>query len=303
MKVTIVFIAVFFAIGCRETIEVQVSEDDGPSPYPPCAVKKKTSSVNEVSRKKSGSEWLSTPKSGIIFSSGFERNNLDNFDLDWLNLKSSVKITDCISRTGKSSLEVTLRRSDPMKSKGIRSELAVPGNFEFGKEYWYKISIFIPQSWVDDFQGDVLTQWFAIHDKDLGEKGRSPALALRIRENRWHMTYRWDDKPLTSKNGGNQGDIWSGKVKKGAWTTFTVNVKWDWTSKGYTALYVNKKFKAERKGPNCYNDKKGPIWKFGVYKAPWNDPEEESNAFVRLAYFDDIVVCTGDCSAILGVKK
>jgi Polysaccharide lyase len=227
---------------------------------------------------------------GIVFFDDFESKTLKKWNFKWLKLKSSAKIVNSPVRFGKFALEVSLRRDDPMFSKGKRSELAIPGYFHMGKEYWYGLSVYIPVAWKEDFKSEVLTQWFATRDKHLGEKPRSPSLALRIKKDYWIITNRYDPKPLSIKNSAPKRKLWKGKFKRGIYTDWVFHVKWSFKDDGFINIYKNRVLIRSFKGPNTYNDIVGPIMKIGIYKAPWNNPEAPSNVSKRLIYFDEIKI-------------
>jgi hypothetical protein len=236
-------------------------------------------------------------KTALIFSVGFEKNQpLSRFDLSWLHNRWAAKLVSSPVRAGKKALEVSLRRSDEMASKGKRAEIAVPFTYRHQKGYWYGFSVYLPQSWKPDFQGDVVAQWFANHDREIGEKGRSPALALRIRKHKWFVTGRYDVKRLTVGNSGKKVRIYKTRYERGRWTDWAFFVRWSYRKgapkalQGLVEVYKDGKKVASRRGPNTYNDQRGVVLKLGVYKAPWNDPATPSDVKERLLYLDEVRV-------------
>ncbi len=229
----------------------------------------------------------------LLFASGFERG-LEHFDMGWLRVKSAVSITKRFHRAGAHGLHVTLSRNQLMYSKGKRSELALPVGFEQGSAYWYGISILLPKRWKEDTKGEVLVQWFARRDKELGEKGRSPALAIRTKGKKWYVTQRWDHRPLTPHNSGKKGTLFSSPFQRGVWTDWAFFVRWSHQEDGEVRVYMNQKLVAQRRGPSTYNDRRGPIMKFGIYKPPWNTPQTPSAVSFREAYFDEVYAARGE---------
>ena len=227
---------------------------------------------------------------GLIFSDGFEAGHLKGWSFRWLRRKASARLVAAPVRHGKGALEISLRRSDPMYSKGKRSELMVPGHYRLGQSYWYGFSIYLPPDWKEDFKGEVVAQWFATRDKHLGERPRSPSLALRIKQRWWFVTSRWDPKPLSVKNTAPKAKVWKGPLARGTWTDWAFHVRWSYKADGLVQVYQNGRLVATRKGPNTYNDRVGPILKIGVYKAPWNKPDAPSAVSSRLLYFDEVRV-------------
>lgn len=236
-----------------------------------------------------------SPAKPLLFEADFEQaSDIGDFDLSWLHNRWAAKVVQRVARHGKGALEVSLRRKDEMASKGKRAELAVPFSYRRGESYWYGFSVYLPKSWKRDFQGDVVAQWFAHEDRHLGERGRSPALALRLREAFWYVTYRWDDRAVTPDNSGHKGKIYKARYQTGRWTDWVFHVRWSYDPKatgaaeGLVEVYKNGKKVAERRGPNTYNDKAGPTLKLGIYKAPWNKPETPSAVDMRLLYLDEV---------------
>lgn len=235
-----------------------------------------------------------TPKPPVFFSADFEGGNVKGFDLSWLANKWAAKVVGTVARGGRRALEISLRRSDKMESKGKRAELLVPYTYRHGHGYWYGLSVYLPKSWKEDFQGDVVAQWFANEDKDLGEKGRSPALALRVTKRFWYVTNRWDTRRVTLNNSGHKEKIYKTPYQTGRWTDWVFHVRWSYdkdapaAKQGLIEVYKNGKKVAEKRGPNCYNDRLGLSLKMGIYKAPWNDPDEPSAVSERLLYLDEV---------------
>lgn len=239
----------------------------------------------------SGSAGVSN-QAKLIFVDGFESGKLDRWSFRWLRRRKSARIVSTPVRFGKRALEVSLRRNDPMFSKGKRSELQVPGHYDLGRAYWYGFSVYLPKDWKPDWKGDVVAQWFATRDEILGERPRSPSLALRIKKKHWIVTYRYDRKQLSVRNTAPKGKVYKTPYRRGVWTDWVFHVRWSAGDDGVTRVWKNGKPVATRKGPNTYNDAVGPILKIGIYKAPWNKPEAKSAVSSRLLYFDEVRVGT-----------
>ncbi|MFH2010594.1 MAG: polysaccharide lyase [bacterium] len=227
---------------------------------------------------------------GLLFQDDFEAGHLKRWSFRWLFLRTSARIVATPVRHGKGALEVTLRRSDPMRSKGKRSELMVPGHFDLGKEYWYGFSVYLPKDWQEDFQGEVVTQWFATRDRHLGERPRSPSLALRIKKRSWIVNNRWDPNPLSVGNTAPKEKLYKGDYERGVWTDWVFQVHWSYRRDGLVRVWKNGRVVATKRGPNTYNDRVGPVLKLGLYKAPWNKPETPSTVSARRIFFDEVRV-------------
>ncbi len=229
----------------------------------------------------------------LLFYDGFESGSLSRWSFRWLRRRASARIVARPVRHGKAALEISLRRGDPMFSKGKRSELQVPGHFQIGKAYWYGFSVYLPPDWKEDFKAEVVAQWFATRDEHLGERPRSPSLALRIKDRRWIVTYRYDRKRLSVGNGAPKGKVLTVRYRRGVWTDWVFFVRWSWGDDGLTRVWKDGELLASRAGPNTYNDAVGPILKIGIYKAPWNRPEARSAVSSRTLYFDEVRVARG----------
>lgn len=256
-----------FAVGCKKDVE---------RPIPPRAPR--------------------APAKAAFFVADFEAGKTEGFDHSWLANRWAAKIVGDKARAGKRALEISLRRSDPMQSKGKRAELLIPYTYRHGQSYWYGFSVYLPAGWQEDYRGDVVAQFFANEDKHLGEKGRSPALALRIKKQFWYVTNRWDGRAVTPKNSAPKAKLYKARFQRGRWTDWVFHVRWAWkkalpaADEGLIEVFRDGKKVAEKRGPNTYNDRRGPSLKLGIYKAPWNDPSAESAVQERRLFFDEIRV-------------
>ena len=54
---------------------------------------------------------------------------------------------------------------------------------------------------------------------------------------------------------------------------------------------------SSKEGPNCFNDKTGPFFRFGLYKWPWRYTRDKhpSRTEHRVLYYDEIRI--GDANA------
>lgn len=238
------------------------------------------------------------PTHPVFFVADFESGSVSGFDLSWLANRWAAKVVGEKARAGKRALEISLRRRDKMQSKGKRAELLVPYTYRHGKGYWYGFSVYLPQAWEEDDRGEVVAQFFANEDKELGEKGRSPALALRINKRFWYVTSRWDERVVTAKNSAPKAKLYKARYQRGRWTDWVFHVRWAWkkglppAEAGLVEVWRDGRKVVERRGPNTYNDRRGPSLKLGIYKAPWNDPDEPSAVSERRLFLDEIRVGT-----------
>jgi len=181
--------------------------------------------------------------------------------------------------------------------KMARTEVSGPGS-ELGKEYWYGFSIFLPQDYVKDDIWEIVAQWHGVPDFKVGENWRNPVMALSTDGGKWQLVNRWDAKLNTFQGGkrsyGGTRHYDLGEYRRGAWTDWVVHVKWSYRDDGLLEVWKNGVRIVEQKGPNAFNDSKGPYFKMGIYKG-WRDPGRKSDAVSsRLLYHDEFRMAGAD---------
>jgi hypothetical protein len=72
-------------------------------------------------------------------------------------------------------------------------------------------------------------------------------------------------------------------IPKDQWVTFEVIVRWDWTSNGSLAVWMDDEQIVEYDGPTTYNDVIGPYMKMGIYRSPWVTER-------HTAYYDNLLI-------------
>lgn len=116
--------------------------------------------------------------------------------------------------------------------------------------------------------------------EDKGETGRNPALALSIetKGGKPSLVWRgsWHADAIQVGN-PNTTDLWVGAPVTKKWINVKVSVLWSFqedgrlkiehTVDGVTTTVVDKT------GPNCFNDKYGPYWIFGLYQPTLSSAE------------------------------
>ncbi len=175
-----------------------------------------------------------------------------------------------------------------------------------GDERWYGFSIFVPSDWVSDSQiYEIVAQWHAWPDFDLGEDWRPPPLAVDIEGDNWRIANRWDPKPVTIGNNpapeGGFAFLWKGPLDKGIWTDWVVHVRWSYGTDGVLELWKDGTRVVEKHGPNVYNDIKPLYLKIGVYNWTWKTTAE-SPVTRRVVFVDEVCVADGgeECAAVVG---
>ena len=247
----------------------------------------------------------------ILFHSGFEDGDLQGFY--WYQNEPKAVSSGHPVRDGIYSMRSYLHHYDSQHS--YRTMVIVndddqkppdssttPFRFTIGNEYWIGLSIYLQSDWVDDVDhcGDLIWQFQASPDD--GEPYRSPVLAIFVDQDQYELMSKWDSRSFSPDNTWTGGKtLWSGPLApdKGRWVDWVINIKWSWQSDGYIKVWKDGQVIAERSGPNCSNDDRGPYTSFGVYKWPWKPGNEgkypESLTDDRLVYYDEFRI--GDADA------
>ena len=242
----------------------------------------------------------------IIFNEDFENGSLNEWGKELIEhfegrkltrsgkevcCKHSVEIVNSPTREGRYAAKFTLHKDDPDVAKSRRAELrlnAVPTK----SEYWYGFSNYLPDDFVKDRSYEIVSQWHARPDSDLGESWRSPQLTLAVYGDKWRVSNRWDPKKVTQNNnprpeGGAEG-WWVGKIEKEKWTDWVFHVKWSYQSDGLIEVWKDGKLVVRKTGPNTYNDEVGPFQKLGIYKPDWKERPHKSKTTKRVLYYDNV---------------
>lgn len=244
---------------------------------------------------------------GILFNADISRNS----SIAALGLIPSGNNSCRITKAGgRHCIEVPLNRNRDAVS--YRTEL-VPYNLpeqyftkrycaKIGQTYWYKIQVYLPQNWPISNIPKTIMQWHGQPDFNLGENWRNPPLDLEIDSGsagagmNYFIWHRADSKRVTGSEGPYElsQHIQIGNIENdlGKWTNWLFHIKWSYKNDGFIVIYKNGReiFRRENE-KNCYNDKNGPIWKFGVYIPTWKDPNVSTygmNSYTD--FFDSIMI-------------
>jgi hypothetical protein len=219
----------------------------------------------------------------LLFTSDFEDRGLKG----WRGSGNLPVVVPGLARAGKSALKSTLDRQKDRYPD--RTEVSGP-RAEIGKEYWYGFSIFLPEDYMPDKIWEIVAQWHAAPDTDIGEKWRNPVMALSTTGGRWGWVSRWDAKRNTFQSGkreyGGVREYDLGPYQRGAWTDWVVHVKWSYRPDGILQVWKNDEKVIDQAGPNAFNDATGPFFKMGLYKG-WGDPSKRSDAVSRRVIYHD----------------
>ncbi|HEY0837711.1 MAG TPA: heparin lyase I family protein [Azospirillum sp.] len=181
-------------------------------------------------------------------------------------------------------------------------------NARIGATYWYGTKVYMPADWETDSSPEILMQF---HDwPDQGEEWKSPAVALKILPwddgtNHLVVRVRADADALTPATGQRYDSVIThdlGDVRSavGTWTDWVWKIKWGYTdATGSLQLWRDGRLVLDLpNAANCFNDQEGPYFKVGIYKFPWEQPDD-TGADTRTIYFDDIRIAGPDGSYAL----
>lgn len=231
----------------------------------------------------------------LIFIGDFETGDFSRWKLE-LCCKHSGEIVNSPTRVGTYAVKFTLNRNDPLVKKGKRAELKRYGVSRMGSEYWYGFSIYLPNDWIEDREGEIVTQWHDNPDFWFGEGSKRPPVSLSISNNNWGITNVWDSSLVTKTNETTiKQKLWSGTFTRGVWTDWVFHIKWSYKSDGLIEVWKDGVHIVNKHGPNTYNDWRSPFFKIGSYKYAWKSPKSTSIVNKRIIYYDEVRI--GNASA------
>jgi len=234
----------------------------------------------------------------LLFVGDFETGDFRQFsDTRWKHtMKKSQVVKDPVRR-GRYAAKLELDRFKHKNEINYRTDLVPKGYLRqnIGEEYWYAFSCLFPKDWKADTQSELFAQFHASADDADGEKARPPILAIYIYGPNYTVKKRWDVKENSNDSdldGANCRKLWSRPVAPDAarWVDWVFHVKWSFGNDGFIEAWKDGKKIISDRGPNCYNDKVGPYFRFGPYKWPWqaNEKDAPSSVTNRTIFFDEI---------------
>ena len=213
------------------------------------------------------------------------------------------------------------RNPDGSRLPDYRSEVAVTrrnqnfdGVFEFGKEYWLGVSVYIPADWSLDYgsalngvaradrkaKGSILQ----IHDTAFNDGTWRYGIPFTVNHSKdgFHIWNRGNgcgnrgDSCLNNPNNRNQLKLFNevAPMKKGQWNDFVMNFKWSPDADGFIKLWVNGNLELDSRGANYYNEhvegpNGQPYFKMGLYQHSYMAPESVVfNVEERTLYHDEL---------------
>jgi len=222
-------------------------------------------------------------RKGLLFTSDFEEAKLKG----WRGSGNVPAVTRERARAGRYAMKSALDRHRDRVA--YRTEVSGP-RAEIGQEYWYGFSVYLPGDYVPDRVWEIVAQWHGVPDFDAGENWRNPVMALFTTSGRWSWVSRWDAKRNTFESGrrkyGGTQQYDLGAYEREKWTDWVVHVKWSYQGDGILEVWKDGKQVIDQKGPNAFNDAKGPYFKMGLYKG-WRDPKRPSDAVSKRVLYHD----------------
>lgn len=203
----------------------------------------------------------------------------------------SIRQTDSVAHTGKHAIRFEVNRSDKSVANGKRAELVWKPEKKTNIDRWFSFSIFLPGNYEKDNPSDILAQWHETPDTDLGESWRSAPIALKTQNGYWRASILWSaDKVNTDKSIAGKQNFALGKQDKDQWTNWVFHIRFSCYDDGLVEIWKNGEQVLNYPGPNYYNDKKGPFFKFGIYKPDWKNKASKSTVTKRVVFFDDVII-------------
>lgn len=185
-----------------------------------------------------------------------------------------------IRRKGNAAARFEMRNTD---KSIIRSEMTGK-KAEGNPTRWYGASLYLPAAyWERDDSWDIITQMNGVPDE--GEAVRNPAISLLVSRGRLFLKTCYSAKPINTDANRDGQKVWDlGPVEKDKWLDVVFKVKYSYGADGILEMWKNGVKVVSYKGPNSYNDKILPFFKFGIYKRNWEDVSS------RVLYVDEVRV-------------
>ena len=225
----------------------------------------------------------------LLFKGNFERGDLSGWDSERC-CEDSITVVDSPVRAGKHAVRFRVRKDQPDVAGSKRAEL-VRDSVPPTAERWYGFSIYLPDDYRIDPTEEIVTQWHAVPDFDEGESWRSPPLALLTENGRWKVNWRWDARKVTPKDNPPASEFHDlGPYDRGRWTDWVVHVRWSWGDEGVLEIWKDGQRVFEHRGPNAYNDDRGPYLKIGIYKWLYKQAPDKATTTERVLFMDEVRV-------------
>ena len=176
--------------------------------------------------------------------------------------RHSWRISSERSRTGKTSLEITLHKGDKSDTTRDnkpteRAEFSEQENIlaSLNTNIWYAFSFYFPKDFIILNNRLIFTQWKQFYR----EEKQSPFLSFRYINGQ--LSFR-----VMGKNGLNQKYLWP-KDPRGNWHDVLVNYRLSENLEGFVKVLIDKDILTEYEGPLGFDFiKKLTYFKMGLYR-------------------------------------
>lgn len=185
------------------------------------------------------------------------------------------------SRYGEWSVRHQIRDTDSGENThGMRAEShsieMADSYFGHGMTRYYSFSVYIPTTWEDDSEEDVVFQWHNWPDRCEDQKWPSAFLAIQPGP-RWELRVNSDAEACTTRETFTLDNYRMGRVETGQWTDFVFRYDWAYDDSGLVQAWMRGGAESgwtrvlEESGPNTWNDTNAQGYlKWGIYKPAWN---------------------------------
>jgi hypothetical protein len=208
-------------------------------------------------------------QSSLLRVADFESGDLSQLRTQKAHADSLAIVTSPV-RAGQYAARTLLRATDPEVHKGQRAEFsdsAKDTTIEMEREYWYGLSIYLPEEFAAPTRSDaVLFQW---HTQ---QSGPSPVLAIRAAKGDWLITGNATEKKRV---------LARIPFEKNRWTDWVVHVRWSAERTGFWTIWQDGvEIVSERDIVTQFPEALGPYAKFGQYHSVGEVPQ-------NIVYFDE----------------
>nr|WP_262914601.1 polysaccharide lyase [Pontibacter vulgaris] len=184
-----------------------------------------------------------------------------------------------LKRTGNKAARLEIRKADT----DVRRAEFIQNYTSTGRNRWYGLSLYQPSAnWADSKDWEIITQFWS--KPDAGESNHTPPISLSVSNGRYRLVVRWEASAIHTNetvDGTKTFDL--GPVEKDKWLDFVYHINFSYKSDGVLEVWKDGKKVVDYRGPNSYNDKTVPYFKFGMYKYSW-----ESHYSNRVLYVDEV---------------
>ncbi len=221
-----------------------------------------------------------------------------NIGLGWDGMEAccsySMTTSTAYKRTGRQSLRVELRKTDPEIYSNKRAELSdnsYPIPHETNRRWW-GFSTYFPSNFSRDSVHEVLAQWhYRATNVDLSA---SPPLSLQVYKGDWIVELRYDSVDINVDRGANIKLVSFnlGPWVRDQWTDWIFQYNYSYNNDGSLKIWKNGQLVLDYQGKNYYRGSYDPFFKIGLYRwvwgSSWPSQLEQSVLTSRVYYLDNI---------------